>query len=128
MDTPTFQKGRCLDCDEPISAGQILCPKHYYPGPDKAVALRDVTIAEMKEGEVGYTEEYAVFETDSKLYLIGTAKITPQSEGYKTMRVELKRNTFEIDRLTIDRDDIYVGWPDMDGDPDFFEAKLVPEN
>lgn len=120
-----FLKGRCLECDIPIPPGRILCLMHTPDPPCKAVVTREVMVSEMKEGEVGFTEPGALFEVDSKLFIIGTARIMPQSEGYKTARVEVKHYIFEIDRTTIDIEDIYLGLPDIDDLSDCYQAKLV---
>lgn len=124
MDTPTFQKGRCLNCDKPILYG-ILCLDCDPETSDQTVSERESMIQDMKEGDFGYTEEYAIFEVDSKLYVIGTARILTIPDRYKTVRIQLRHNIFEIDRQTLDTDEIYVGWPDMNDHPDCFQAKLV---
>ena len=124
MNTIVFQKGRCLNCDTPIATG-ILCLKCTPPAPSKAVLPREVMISEMQEGDSGFTEEYAVFEADSQLFLIGSARIVPQSEGHKTTKVNLRKGRFEVDSQTIDRDDIWFGWPNMSEETKFFVAKLV---
>ena len=120
-----YHKGRCLECDIPIPRGRILCLMHTPDPPSQHVVTRVVMISEMKEGQVGFTEPGALFEVDGKLFIVGTAQILPQSEGYKTARVEVKHHIFEIDRNTIDTDDIYVGWPDFDNQTDCYQAKLV---
>ena len=124
MNTSIFQKGKCLNCDTPISTG-ILCLKCTPPASSETVLPREVMISEMQEGDSGFTEEYAVFEADSQLFLIGSARIAPQSEGYKTTRVRLRKGRFEVDSQTIDRDDIWLGWPNMGEETKFFVAKLV---
>lgn len=132
-----FQRGKCVNCEAPINGG-FLCASCTPPEPhksptsnaqrSKSIIPREIKISEMKEGDVGFTEQYAIFEANSKLFIIGSAKISLQSEGYKTARVELKRGIFEIDSKTIDRDDISLDWPELDDsiDPiDCFLAKLV---
>lgn len=124
MDTVTFRKGCCVNCDTPITNG-ILCTDCTPNTSVKVAALREVTISEMKEGDSGFTEEYAVFEADSQLFLIGSARIAPQSEGYKTTKIRLRCGRFEVDSQTIDRDDIWLGWPNMNVETKYFVAKLV---
>lgn len=126
MDPFIFQKGYCLECDQPIPPGQILCHKHSVQTEQVlAIVTKEIKISDMKEGDVGFTEEYAIFEANSKLFILGSAKISPQSEGYKTVRIELKHNCFEIDRTTINPEDIFLGIPETENHPQCFQAKLI---
>jgi hypothetical protein len=79
----------------------------------------------MVEGEVGFTEEYAVFEAEGKLYVIGSAQVSPKRDGYKTTKVRVRKGIVEVDRMTIDLDDLWIGWPEMNEETDYLAAKLV---
>jgi hypothetical protein len=119
-----FKKGRCVNCDAPISTG-ILC-KQCTPSPSPInIPARKIRVSEMVEGEVGFTEEYALFEADGKLYIIGTAFVSPQRERYKTAKIKVRNGIVEVDRMTIDLDDLWNGWPEMNEETDFLAAKLV---
>lgn len=126
MTTTVFKKGLCLECDAPVPSGQILCAKHNSVTPIGEKEPGTITIADMKDGDDGFTEEYAIFEFNESLWILATAQITPEEDGYKTMYVKKNKNVFEIDRTTLDTDDIYVGKPDVeDHQTKVFRAMLV---
>ena len=79
----------------------------------------------MESGEVAYVAEYAIFELESKLYIIGSAMVSLQSEKYQTVRVKRCNKYFEVDVRTILPDDIWLGWPQSIEEDDYYPAKLV---
>ncbi len=119
-----FTKGKCVNCDAPISTG-ILCLE-CIPSPSPTnIPVRIVRLSEMVEGEVGFTEEYAVFEAEGKLYVIGSAQVSPKRDGYKTTKVRVRKGIIEVDRMTINLEDLWIGWPEMNEETDYLAAKLV---
>lgn len=130
----TFEKGKCLNCGTPITY-HILCKDCIPPAPPKTQRTKrtlhetintgETKVSKMKNGDVGFTEEYQIFEIDSNLFIIGNAKITPQSEGLKTVRIKKARYLYEVDGNTIDRDNIHIGWPDNCTTNEFLPAVLT---
>ncbi len=120
----TFQNGKCVNCDTPISTG-ILCRQCTPPDPHREIIQRDVIISEMNIGDFGFTAEYAIFRANGKIMVIGSAKISLQSIGYQTARIQRRNDIFEIDSQTIDPDDIFDGWPIVNEETDYFLAILV---
>jgi len=129
-----FVNGQCLNCDTPITTG-ILCHKCTPPATFKLsqsndskstnIVHRDLRISNMESGEVAYVAEYAIFELESKLYIIGSAMVSLQSEKYQTVRVKRCNKYFEVDVRTILPDDIWLGWPQSIEEDDYYPAKLV---
>lgn len=119
-----FPNGKCVNCDTPISTS-ILCPKCTPQEPVRYISTREVKISEMEIGETGYTEEYAIFIGDGTLFVIGSARITPQYGGYKTVKITRRDDIFEIDSHTIAGSDIWDGWPTLSEETDYLWAKLV---
>lgn len=128
MKISIYRKGHCLECDIAIPNNQIFCLMHRETSPVGRTTFetnREIKVSDMQEGDSGYTEEGAFFEIDSKLYVLGSAVTFPMPDMYKRVHITLNCGIFQIDRRTIDIDEILFGWPDMDESPDCFEAKLV---
>ncbi len=125
MTTTVFKKGLCLECDAPVLSGQILCAKHNSITPIGEEDPGVMRISDMKDGDAGYTEEYAIFELNGKLWILATAQVIPEEEGYKRMYVKKNKDVFEIDKTTLDTDDIEVGTPNVAEETELFHAKLV---
>ncbi len=137
-----YQAGHCLECDIVIDNNQIFCSKHRQPKPIntprtanknkpgkkiRQVAEKITKITEMDEGQVGFVEEYALFEDKGLLFILGSVSISNRRDRYKTVKIRFWKKYYEIDRNTIDLMDIFIGVPDMEGKFTFFNAKLVQD-
>lgn len=148
MDNPLkdfsgFVKGECVNCGEPATLG-ALCFQCYIdnPVPGKTSAItatskagdhdlvpssgrKSYRLMDMTSGEEGYTEPYTLFEVDSKLYIITSASFTFGPDNYKTLRIRKWHEIFEVDGASLDRDDIFLGWPAPPDQLDYQAAKIV---
>lgn len=102
------KRGFCLECDRKITTG-IFCTKCQPYFPDKTI-----TVVNMEEGQPLYVSPGAIFEAEGMLWILASAVLSEEKDIYFTTKIRKIKNAIELDLNTIDRDEIYFGWPDYD--------------
>ncbi len=149
MDNPippfVYEKYKCLECGISISPNQIFCTEHRQVNPVKPFEKhkagkkeksekkpvsnqnKETKVSDMRENQIGYVEEGALYEHRQQLNILGSASCTKKPEPYKTVKIRYRKGLYEVDRNSIDLMDICIGIPDMEGDIISFKAKLVSD-
>lgn len=135
-----YQIGLCLQCDAPIDPGQIFCSAHTQLDPvptdtkrekdkskNKKSKLPDTqtTVSDMIEGQIGYIEEYAIFEEDRNFHIISTKFVVPEPRKYQTVKVRYLNGQYEISRDTISLNEVYFGIPNIADNVICYIVKIV---
>ncbi len=140
-----YVPGTCLEptCTLPAVENQLFCFKHAVSGPVKSErsykgqpqpksAAKSKTkktkvrlVSDMFENEVGFVQEAAIFEHQSLLKIISNSTVTLNQEDYHTVKVRYKKGYYEIDRNTIEAEDLYLGIPDNANNVTTYRAKFV---
>ncbi len=111
--------GFCLNCDSPITKG-IFCKKCAPYIPDDTT-----TVSSMSENITFYASPGSLFEADGLLWILSKAILSPHKDRYYTAKIRKFKGAIKLDSRSIDRDDIYFGWPDYDENTPCFLVHLT---